>query len=333
MAENLALSTQLVKGLVSIIIPAYNVRRFIGLALDDIANQTYDHWELIVVEDGSRESCEDIIQQFRGTHPQRRVVYHYKPKNTGVSSTRNLAISLARGEFIAFFDGDDRWQPQHLQRKVQYLCDKNADLAYSRVEMFDSETDRVLCVWGARRTDLDSFPESMFRGPYLQPSGVVIRHSLARDVGPFDENLSFCEDYDFFLRALNAGKQFVFDEIVTSRYRKNHDSAATTGRLVLCYEGTARVTHRYLDCPLGDRQRKTRLIAKNYLKAGCGHMAFLPSTNNGCQPKKGPELLLQAWLLRKNRLDYLGFYLLACFANVTGFQRFFASFFNHRVNR
>jgi hypothetical protein len=150
-------------------------------------------------------------------------------------------------------------------------------------------------------------------------------------VGSFDESIAFGEDYEYFLRALKAGKQFVFDEVVTSRYRKNHESAATTDRQVLCYEGTARITHRYLDCPLGSDQRRRRLVAKSYLKAGCGHMAFLPTARNGCRPEKGQELLLQAWRLRPVRINYLGYYWLARLANAFGWQRYLTRFFGRRI--
>jgi glycosyltransferase involved in cell wall biosynthesis len=318
---------QLVRGLVSIVMPAYNATEFISLALVDIAKQSYREWELIIVEDGSRDDSEAIVQRFQREHPEHRVFYYRKPKNTGVSNTRNIAFTHCRGEFIAFLDADDRWAPEHLERKLKFLSKRDTDLVYSRVEMFDSDTDDKLCVWGIRRDEIESFPESMYRRPFLQPSGVVIRHSLALDVGGFNEEMAFGEDYDYYFRALALGKQFVFDKKVTSRYRKNHESAATTDRLTLCYEATAVVSHRYLDALPGKRRGRLRTVAKNFLKAGASHMATKPSKRNGCHPDKAVDLLLQAWLLRKYRPDYLAYYLLARFAKATGRYRVFRHFF------
>jgi GT2 family glycosyltransferase len=321
------------KGLVSILTPVYNGREFIETTLEDVSRQLYRDWELIVIEDGSANDIEETIERFTARHIGRRIVYHRKLRNAGVSTARNDAIALSRGEFVAFLDADDRWSPDHLQRKVRLLCESGCDLAYSRVEMFDSQSGQTLCTWGPSDDELRYFPESMFGRPYLQPSGVVVRASLLADVGKFDESLAYAEDYDYWFRAINLGKRFYFDPKVTSRYRKNHASAATTDRLVLCYDGVARVSCRYLSLPGGDAQARRRIVAKHFLTAGTGHLAFRPSSRNGCNPQTAKDLLQEACRLEVDRRDGLKYYWLARFALATGTRDLFRRFFHRKYKR
>jgi hypothetical protein len=320
-------------GLVSIVMPAYNAREFIEVTLNDVARQLHRDWELIVVEDGSVHDVEAIVKRFAVRHLENRIVYHRKTKNAGVSSARNDAMALCRGEFVAFLDADDRWSPDHLQRKLRMLHQSGCDLVYSRVEMFDSLSDLPMCTWGPTDDELQSFPESMFNRPYLQPSGVVVRASLLADVGKFDETLAYAEDYDYWFRAIHLGKRFCFDERVTSRYRKNHASAATTGRLVLCYDGVARVTCRHLKLPGGNAESRRRTVARHFLAAGTGHLAFRPSPANGCNPETGKQLLAEACRLSIDSRESVRSYWLARFALATGTSNVFRRVFRHRYKR
>jgi glycosyltransferase involved in cell wall biosynthesis len=333
MSPELAAPSSVGQPLTSIIIPAYNARNFIQAALDDVGRQTYRNWELIVVEDGSVEDVESLVVEFASHHPGRRVVYRRKPQNAGVSSARNDAMALCQGDYVAFLDADDRWLADHLQRKVRLLESSGADLAYSRVEMFDSDTGRAMCIWGPTDDEIQRFPESMFARPYLQPSGVVARRSLLTELGPFDVTLAYAEDYDYWFRAVAAGKRFAFDGKVTSRYRKNHASAATTDRLVLCFEGVAKVACRYLGLLGVDDVQRRRIVARNFLIAGAGHMAFEPTPRNGCRPDAAMGLLRQAWELHGSRTKYLRYYVLARMATATRAVRFVRGVFRRKFYR
>jgi glycosyltransferase involved in cell wall biosynthesis len=320
-------------GLVSIIVPAYNARDYIEIALESVSRQLYRAWELVVVEDGSAEDVEAITEAFQRRHPSHRIVYQRNPQNCGVSCTRNNAMPLCEGEYVAFLDADDSWAPDHLQRKVRLLETSGGDLAYSSVEAFDDQSDQTLGFWGPGDADLQMFPESMFGRPYLQPSSVVVRRTLLEDVGKFDENLDYAEDYDYWFRAIALGKRFCFDNKVTSRYRKNHESAATSDRLVLCCEGIAEVTSRHLKLlGVNDAERR-RIVSRHYLMAGTGHLAFAPTPRNGCNPATGQECLRQAWKLGERKWGRLGYYLLARATVATGTTPVVRRFFRKKYKR
>jgi glycosyltransferase involved in cell wall biosynthesis len=276
--------------LVSIIVPAYEARPFIEQAMHDVARQTHKNWELIVVEDASPNSVHDLVDKFRSSVPENNVVFHRKAANSGASATRNVAIGLANGDTIAFLDADDRWLPIHLARKIEQLEHQQADIVYSAVDVFDDATGDSLYSWGPDEYEQNNFPQSLFIRNFIQPSAVVMRRSVLEDVGLFDENVYLVEDYDFWLRSVRKHKMFVFDRKITSRYRRNHVTASTTGRMVMCYDGVARVAYRNADL-IDDRELRKHVISKHLITAGLGHLGHRPSKHNLCNPATGHELI------------------------------------------
>ena len=291
-ARCMAASARDAQPLVSIIVPAYQARPYLGEALDDVASQSYRNWELVVVEDGSPDSVAEVVEAFRARCSQ-AVRYHRQPHNQGPSVARNVAIELAQGDMFAFLDADDRWLPDHLERKVTMLEAQAADVAYGTVELFDDETGDALSTWGPSPEDLASFPLSLFTRCFIQPSGVVVQRGVVERVGPFDSSLSFAEDLDFWIRAVRAGQRFAYDPKITSRYRKNHDAAATTGRLVLTCDGVARVVFKHADL-IEDPYVRRQFVTRHLVTAGLGHLAYRPTARNRLDPAVGRALLSQA---------------------------------------
>src|SRR5689334_21837766 len=110
------------QSLVSIIIPFLNAERFIEDAIESVRAQSYDAWELLLVDDGSTDSSTRLAQRYAQQHPQKvRYLQHDRHQNRGLSASRNLGISEARGEFIAFLDADDVWLPHKLARQRAIL--------------------------------------------------------------------------------------------------------------------------------------------------------------------------------------------------------------------
>lgn len=115
---------QEIKGLISVIIPAYNAEKFIKETIDSVKKQTYTSWEIIVVNDGSKDLTAAIV-----TKELSENIHLINQENQGVSAARNNGISYAKGEYIVFFDADDLMTPEFLSEKVKVL-DKNPNLGF-----------------------------------------------------------------------------------------------------------------------------------------------------------------------------------------------------------
>ena len=105
--------------LVSIITPVYNAEEFIAETIDSIQSQTYKNWELILVDDCSKDNSYNIIKKY--IEKENRIRYIKLDKNSGAAVSRNVGIENARGRFLAFVDSDDLWEPSKLQKQVEYM--------------------------------------------------------------------------------------------------------------------------------------------------------------------------------------------------------------------
>ena len=123
-------------GLVSIITPAYNAERFLAATLDSVLNQTWPHWELIVVDDGSSDSTPAILAEYAGRDSR---IHPLRQANAGSAAARNLGIRQAEGRYIVLLDADDLWEPQFLEKQLAFMKEKNALLVYSSFKRIDEQ--------------------------------------------------------------------------------------------------------------------------------------------------------------------------------------------------
>ena len=115
--------------LVSIVTPVYNSEKFISETIDSIQNQTYKHWELILVDDCSSDNSYDIISKY--IKYDKRIRYIKLEKNSGAAVSRNTGIKNAKGRFIAFLDSDDIWLPEKLEKQLKYMLDKKIGFTFT----------------------------------------------------------------------------------------------------------------------------------------------------------------------------------------------------------
>jgi len=111
------------EALVSIVMPAYNAEKYIGAAIDSVIAQTYQNWELIVVDDASNDNTASVIEEY--TKKDIRVKYHRLHENSGAAIARNTAIELAHGKYMAFLDSDDTWFPEKLSKQISFMEKNN----------------------------------------------------------------------------------------------------------------------------------------------------------------------------------------------------------------
>lgn len=179
----------------SIIIPTYNRFSLLQIAIDSVLQQTFQDFELIIIDDGSTDKTQDYISSLKC-----KCIKHLKQEHAGVSKARNLGINNAQGEFIAFLDSDDRFTENKLSLTFDYIN------RTSHISIFHTEE-----IWfknGAllNQKKVHKKPDGMvFEQALLlcciSLSTAVIKRSVFKEIGIFDEKLPVCEDYDFWLRA------------------------------------------------------------------------------------------------------------------------------------
>lgn len=121
--------------LVSIIMPCYNAEAFVGEAIASVVDQTWQNWELLVIDDGSRDASLQVVSEW--ARKDSRVQSLPNPQNMGVSKTRNRGIGLAKGQWIAFLDSDDVWEEDKLARQMALATKEGAGFLFTACSIID----------------------------------------------------------------------------------------------------------------------------------------------------------------------------------------------------
>lgn len=187
---------------VSVIIPTYNRAHLIQRALDSLLQQTFQDFEILIIDDGSSDHTRAALAPYAG-----RIRYVYQ-QNAGVSAARNHGIRLAQGELLAFLDSDDLVLPDKLAFQVAYLDQHpEIDIVYGGWQILDEDE-------GTPRTEIrpaqsvDVLEKLLWDGYYFPIHAALMRRSCIERAGMFDETIAAFEDPDFWLRMALAGCKF-----------------------------------------------------------------------------------------------------------------------------
>lgn len=201
--------------LVSIIIPAYNQAEFLTATIQSVLNQTYQSFELIVVNDASTDNTDEVMAHF--TDPRLSYIVH--EKNLRLSAARNTGINASKGEIIFLLDSDDLFHPEKLQEHVVFLDDHpEIGVSYNSRFELNHSSDTIREMW---RPPLAVGLKDLILGFPFSPSDTVIRREWAFKVGLFDPAVGTAEDTDFPCRLALAGCQFAGIDR-TLNYRRYH---------------------------------------------------------------------------------------------------------------
>lgn len=252
---------------VSIIIPAYNVSRYIGEAIESVLQQDFTSYEIVIINDGSTDTpeLERVLKPY-----QDRIVY-LKQANGGIAVARNAGLRVARGEFIALLDADDVWLPSKLTHQFEFLRNNDYDMIYGDAVLF-GETK-----WKEGTTFMDNAPsigevslESLLDlRATIVVSTVIVRKDLLVRSGGFDESdRDIPEDFDAWLRLAQQGARIGYERKVVAKYRYRTDSASS--KRIKLHDGALRVlsktrktmqlTSPELDALSRTEQRLTALV-------------------------------------------------------------------------
>jgi glycosyltransferase involved in cell wall biosynthesis len=245
---------------VSIIMPAYNVAPYVGVAVRSALAQTFDDFELIVVDDGSKDDTAEIVTGLTRDDPRVRLV---QQANRGLAGARNTALRAARGDVFALLDSDDTWEPEFLQAQLAILA--------ARPEI-DIVTGNGWYLDGPRNGELarpypDTRPDPVLASIIGDEWSVfimsVMRRRVYTAIGPFDEEMRSNEDYDFWLRAALAGFSFARNDRPLGHYRVRSDSLSASNVRML--RGILQV-YRKLEPALRQRPAELAILEQQVLR-------------------------------------------------------------------
>lgn len=182
--------------LVSVVIPAYNAALWIAETLESVLAQTFQDFEVIVVDDGSTDDTAAVVARFAR-------VRCIRTPNGGQASARNVGIRAAQGEYVAFVDADDLWSPDKLWLQTDLLQQSGLAWAYSDAYAFDDTTRRTLFTFSKiRRQYSGGVLEQLFLADFIPMPTPIVNRRVFDQVGYFEESdaLRYAEDWDMWLR-------------------------------------------------------------------------------------------------------------------------------------
>jgi glycosyltransferase involved in cell wall biosynthesis len=186
--------------LVSVVIPTFNRARFIQHAIDSVFSQTFRNFELIVVDDGSTDDTPIRIGSlFKSEKILKDRLHYISIAHSGVSRARNIGIDKAQGDWIAFLDSDDYWLSKKLEKQVAFLSENPEYKICHTDEVWIKDGKRIN--QGKKHIKYSGwFFIHSLNLCLISPSSVVIHRSIFDKIGKFDENFTFVEDYELWLR-------------------------------------------------------------------------------------------------------------------------------------
>jgi len=181
---------------VSVVIPTYNRAHLIGKAIQSVFNQSYQDFEIIIIDDGSTDNTEEIIKGYK----DKRINYIKHERNQGISAARNIGIKKARGEYIAFLDSDDEWLPEKLDKQIKVFQNEPPEVG-------------VVCSWSFKINEKGNYIgkvclpkkegymyKDLLSSNNLSVPTLLIRKECFEKVGLFDNLLNGQEDWDMWIR-------------------------------------------------------------------------------------------------------------------------------------
>ncbi len=261
---------------ISVIVPTYNRSLYIKRAILSVLQQTRSYDELIIVDDGSEDDTEKVIDRLKKDHDA-SITYIYQ-NNSGPASARNRGIRESSGELIAFLDSDDHWQQRKLEKQSQLMNDNPLYLVSHTKER-----------WMRLGKHLNQKKIHIPRSGYLFDhclllcavgmSTAMVRRELFDAIGWFNEDFHCCEDYEFWLRVSARFEFLLVDEPLTIREGGREDQLSNRYRVGMDKLRIAAILNVLQDSRLSE---KNRLLAVDQLKRKCRIYG------NGCM-KHGKE--------------------------------------------
>lgn len=202
--------------LASIIIPSYNRANLLKLCIDSVLAQTYQNWEIIIIDNFSTDCNESIALSYNDSR-----IRLYKNANNGIIAvSRNKGISLAKGEIVYFLDSDDIWTPDKLEKTIPYFT--KYDLVYHDMIIYHYIDDKIKYLKRLKGRTLkgDKYLDALLNGNPCINSSLGIKRCLIEKTGNIceDKRLVGVEDFDYFLRLIQNAHPLFLPEVLGYYY-------------------------------------------------------------------------------------------------------------------
>ncbi len=217
------MDTNVTLPIVSVIMPAYNAEKYIEESINSVLEQTFTNWELIIVDDGSRDATGSIVKEY--AKKDHRIIYYFQ-ENKRLGAARNAGFRLAKGKFIAFLDSDDLWFPDKLKKQIEIIEYKQVDLVFTDGYNFDKLTKQLYSY-----ETISGFysGEEMYKIEFeankIAILSVMMKSDWIKKIGYQSEEIEIfgCEDYDYWLRIAKNGATFFGMEEKLFKYRVHEE--------------------------------------------------------------------------------------------------------------
>lgn len=244
---------------VSVIIPTYNREQLLGRAIQSVLAQTYQDFELIIVDDGSTDNTERLVKSFNSE----KIRYIWHRENKGTSAARNTGIQSAKGDYIALQDSDDEWLPDKLEKQMRAFATAPPEvgIVYSGFHMIITNKRKYKPSPSITPKDGDIF-SSILKGEYLvSPQTTVVKRECFERAGMFDEALSSIEDWELFLRFSKHYQFKYINEPLVLYYPQPDSMSRNKSATIKVYK---LILKRYFE----DIKQDKKLLARHYLRLG-----------------------------------------------------------------
>jgi glycosyltransferase involved in cell wall biosynthesis len=224
--------------IVSVVMTSYNHEKYLSGALDSVLNQTFQDFELIVVDDASSDGSREIIRQYQRKDSRIRTIFH--DRNMGISLTTNDGFNAAAGEYVAYVQSDDLWLPEKLEKQLQVLEHDPNLIVWSDAAIIDGTgkptgrlfTEKYKAVEKQKSGNL--FP-ALSKSNYICGQSMILKTAVAQEIR-FDPKLVYANDYKFMLQ-LSRKYEFYFMDEPLVQYRIHGDNSISKNKDVWAKDG------------------------------------------------------------------------------------------------
>jgi len=243
---------------VSVVIPTYNRGHLVSRAIRSVLDQTYQNFEVIVVDDASTDNTEKVVKCFNNE----KIKYFRHERNKGAATARNTGIRAAQGEYIAFQDSDDEWLPEKLEKQIKVFENAPAEVGVVYTGFWRLEDGKKTYIPFARIIRNEGkIHNELLKGNFVATVAALVKTECFSYVGLFDERLPRLQDWELFIRISKSYEfKFIDEPLVISYFTPNSISANP--------EALIKAHKLILEKHFQDFRRNRRLLASCHYSIG-----------------------------------------------------------------